>query len=208
MEYKIIVVGIGPGSPDYLPPVAKRTIDSAKVVVGSRRALAAFAPPMARTWIIDKDVEGTIAYIRTELDRCDVVVMVSGDPGFYSLLAVLRQVFGAERLTVIPGISSVQLAFAKIADIWQDAILTSLHGRQAPAETLRYTPGKKLGILTDAEHSPAYIASLLTDLGWPATATVHLCANLSYEDEKIVRLSLAEAKLITGFTHCVMVVAA
>ncbi len=43
MAYRVIVVGIGPGAPDYLIPAAKREIDRAKVLVGSKRALATYA---------------------------------------------------------------------------------------------------------------------------------------------------------------------
>jgi cobalt-precorrin-7 (C5)-methyltransferase len=208
MEHKITVVGIGPGSPDYLLPVAARAINAARIIVGSKRAIAAFAPTTAETYIIDRDIRGVLTYIRAQLSTDDVVVLVSGDPGFYSLLSALRQEFGAERLRVIPGISSVQLAFARIAELWQGAELISMHGRTAADETLRYLPGKKLGILTDSQHNPSHIAQMLIAFGWPPATQVWLCANLSYENEQIFAVSLAEAVNTPGFDHSVMVVTA
>lgn len=208
MDHKIIVVGIGPGSPDYLPPIAARALAGATVLVGGSRALAAFAPAGAVTKTIDKDIHGVLAFIKHQLTTADVTVMVSGDPGFYSLLTALRQHFGPDKLEVIPGISSVQLAFARLASPWQDARLMSLHGREAAAADLAYVPGRQLAILTDGEHSPQRIASQLLEQGWPSAAAVRLCADLSYPAERLAALTLGEAALSCGFEHCVMVVMA
>lgn len=206
MEHKIIVVGIGPGSPDYILPVVSRIIAQAQVIVGSQRALTTFAPSHATSKVIDNDLNGVLDFITKALMDKDVVVMVSGDPGFYSFLATLRTRFSSECITVIPGISSMQLAFARISEIWQNAVLISMHGRQANDTDLNYCPDKKLGILTDYGQNPLYIAKVLREHGWPSNAKVWLCANLSYENERIKQLTLGEIKDVDGFTHCVMVV--
>ncbi|MBP2651141.1 MAG: precorrin-6y C5,15-methyltransferase (decarboxylating), CbiE subunit [Firmicutes bacterium] len=208
MEHKITVVGIGPGSPEYLLPVAKKVLDAAKVLVGSGRALKAFAPPGCQTKIIDKDIAGVLAFIRERLAETDVVVMVSGDPGFYSMLTALRNEYLPEIITVIPGISAIQLAFARLALPWQEAQLVSLHGRELGGADVGYYSGRKLAFLTDGQHDPGYIARMLVKTGWPAAAKTILCSNLSYDDEKIVRLTLGEAADSTGFTNCIMVVMA
>lgn len=210
MEYskRVVVVGIGPGSPDYVLPIAARTIAAAKVLVGSRRALDTFAVSGQVTRVIDKDIAGVLDFIEQQLVEQNVVVMVSGDPGFYSMLAALSKRFAPECLDVIPGISSVQLAFARLADVWQDASLLSMHGRKAADEELEYQPGGKLGILTDTKHNPAQIAKILLDHGWPPTACVWLCTNLSYENELVAAMTLAEAVTTPGFEHSVMVVKA
>ncbi|MBP2627083.1 MAG: precorrin-6y C5,15-methyltransferase (decarboxylating), CbiE subunit [Firmicutes bacterium] len=208
MEHKVIVVGIGPGSPDYILPIASRSIAQAKALVGSQRALDAFAPSHVRAKVIDKDIKGVISFISESLAKSDVVVMVSGDPGFYSLLAALKANFTQSQMTVIPGISSMQLAFARISEVWQDAVLISMHGRQASDEDLQYKPHKKLGILTDHEHNPSYIARVLIHHGWPVDSQVWLGEALSYEDEHSKKLTLGETAQLAGFTHCVMVVIA
>ena len=207
MEHQIIVVGIGPGSPDYLPPVAMKAINGARVLVGSRRALDSLAAPnVSQTKVIDKDIAGVLDYIAAEAAGGGVVVMVSGDPGFHSLLVALRKRFPVEQLHVIPGISSVQLAFARVGQVWQDALLLSMHGREAGDGALAYQPGKKLGILTDEKNNPTYIAAQLLAQGWPATAGVCLCRDLSYDHEEIGRAALNEVVALHGFDYCVMVV--
>ena len=204
--YRIIIVGIGPGSPDYMLPIASRTIAAATILVGSQRALDTFASINQVTKVIDKDISGVLDFIEQQLASQDVVVMVSGDPGFYSMLTALRKRFVAECLTVIPGISSVQLAFARVAEVWQDAALISMHGRKAADDVLCYHPGYKLGILTDTQHNPANIAGILLEHGWPTNACVWLCTNLSYDNEEVVATTLAETKTIAEFEHSVMVV--
>jgi cobalt-precorrin-7 (C5)-methyltransferase len=208
MEYKIIVVGIGPGSPEYVLPVAMHTIELASVLIGSKRALDTFASSSVKTKVIDKDICGVLSFIRENLKNSNVVVMVSGDPGFYSFLAALNQEFLPEQITVIPGISSVQLAFARIAQPWQDATLISMHGRTAAESSLAYRENKKLGILTDHCHNPQHIAQILLNQGWPPATQVWLCTNLSYEQEEVLATTLQEAVLLEGFAHCVMVVLA
>ena len=208
MEHKIIVVGIGPGSPDYILPIASRTIAQAKVLVGSQRALDTFTTSHIATKVIDKDIKGVLTFISEFLAKSDVVVMVSGDPGFYSLLAALKANFAQSQITVIPGISSMQLAFARISEVWQDAVLISMHGRQANDVDLQYVANKKVGILTDNEHNPSHIARVLINHGWPIDGQVWLGEALSYEDENIKKLTLGETAQISGFTHCVMVVVA
>ncbi|MCE5284657.1 MAG: precorrin-6y C5,15-methyltransferase (decarboxylating) subunit CbiE [Pelosinus sp.] len=208
MEYKIIVVGIGPGGKDYLLPIASNAIDEAKVLVGSRRALETLAPGGIETKVIDREITALLDYIEEKIKVTSVTVLVSGDPGFYSLLVALKGRFPVERLVVIPGISSAQLAFARISEPWQDALLISMHGRSASDEALGFIAGKKLGILTDANHNPAFIARLLINEGWPLGTKVWLCSGLSYETEEVRSLTLDETQEISGFEHSVMVVKA
>ncbi len=202
----MIVAGIGPGNPDYVLPAALRAIREAKVLVGGSRALADFSAEGQRTITIRGDIPTVIASIREALSESDVVVMVSGDPGYYSLLDALRRSFDEDRLQVIPGISSIQFAFARLSLPWHGAGLLSFHGRRPSDEELAYAPGRVLGMLTDAAYSSRTIPKLLMEMGWPEDTKTAICARLSYEDERIVRTTLAKAPLEKEETHCVMVV--
>ena len=149
VTHKIIVAGIGPGNPAYLLPKAQNTIANARILVGGRRALEDFAHPAAKTCAIGADIPGVLAFICTSLAENDVVVMVSGDPGYYSLLDALRRTFPLDQIEVIPGISSLQLAFSRLALPWHNARLLSFHGREPLPEELFRAPGAVLGMLTD-----------------------------------------------------------
>lgn len=206
MEHKIIVVGIGPGSKDYILPIALKKIAAAKILVGSERALADYAADGQKTAPITADIQAAIAFIREESQQEDVVVMVSGDPGYYSLLAALRNEFDISRLEVIPGVSSMQVAFSRIALPWQNADLMSLHGRLPDYASLAYEKGRVVGILTDAEHNSQRIAMLFLDAGWPPNTPVFIGEKLSYPDENMVQTNLIRATAEPAIRHCIMVV--
>ena len=206
MEHQLIVAGIGPGSTDYILPEALRAIESASFLVGGSRALKTYARPHQQTLLVDADIAGLLQRLRQQLAVGDAVVMVSGDPGYYSLLETFRRELPTARLRVIPGISSFQLAFARIGLPWQTARLLSAHGRKPAPDSLEHKTGLVLSFLTDARQHPAVIAGWLQTHGWPLQTRIWLCRNLSYPDETILCVSLVEALEISGFDSCVMVV--
>lgn len=205
-EKKIIVVGIGPGNEKYITPAAVEKIHAAKFLVGGRRALETFAKPNQEIFPVTKEIDAAINFIREKISIAPVVVMVSGDPGYYSMLETLKKNFDAELIEVIPSISSLQLAFARLALSWHDATLLSFHGRRPNDEDLKFTPKKILGLLTDGEFNSSTISKILINLGWAATSQINICARLSYPDEKIISTTLGDAALAEPVKHCVLVV--
>ena len=121
-------------------------------------------------------------------------------------VSALRKNFPLENIKVIPGLSSMQTAFAKIALPWQEASLLSFHGRVPSDEDLKYYPGRIIGMLTDNKFNSNAIATYLIARGWDKNARAYICSRLSYPDEKIVSLSLDEAQTKACASHCVMIV--
>lgn len=206
MKHKIIVAGIGPGSEAYIVPQALQAIKNAQALVGGRRALAQFSQAGQSTMAITADLAAVLTFIRQELEQRDVVVMVSGDPGYYSLLDALRREFTPAVLQVIPGISAMQYAFARLALPWHDAKLVSFHGRVPAAAVTKYVPGKIMGMLTDSKYNSQTIPELLIKQGWPADTKLHICSRLSYEDEELIETELGKALTIAARNHCILVV--
>ena len=154
------MIGIGPGSAEYLLPKALQEGELCKVLIGSARALQLFNTEGKETKIIDKNLMDVLEFI--EEKKTEVVgVLVSGDPGFYSMLAFLKKHIPPEELEVIPGISSLQIAFSRLKLIWQEGYLLSIHGR--PLENIiPYVEKRKiLGILVDKNCSLEEIKLLL-----------------------------------------------
>ncbi len=150
------------------------------------------------------DLAGLAEQLKVLSREKKVVVLVSGDPGFYSLLTYLRRYFSAEELEVIPGVSSVQVAFARLAEPWQDAVFFSTHGREG-TDILNdlLLPGKK-AVLTDKVWNPGRIARAMLDCG-ARDSVVALCRSLTNADEKICLTKLSElADIAEG--DCVMVI--
>ena len=208
MRHTITVVGIGPGDPAYLLPQARAAIHDARVLVGGRRTLAGLAPAGVRTHAIGADIAEVLTFIRDALRDDDVVVMVSGDPGYYSMLDALRRTFPPEQMAVIPGISSIQFAFARLALPWHDARLLSFHGREPRAEEFARTADAVLGMLTDGKHNSQTIAQRLLSSGWRADDMMYIATRLSYADENIVRTTLGDAARDEGIGHGVIIVCA
>lgn len=211
LSHRIVVAGIGPGNPHYMVPAAQSAIEKARVLVGGRRALAQFARPASsgqETMAVTRDIEGVMAFIKNHLVASDVVVMVSGDPGYYSLLDALRRHFPPACIEVIPGISAMQLAFARLALPWHEASLLSFHGRRPQEAQLAYRPGRVLGLLTDAHYTSHTIPTILLAAGWPANTGLYICARLSYEDESVTATTLGEAASLPEVASAVLVVVA
>ena len=206
MQKKIIVAGIGPGNEEYITPAALKKIRAAKFLVGGRRALEKFSAPNQITCAITRDLDAPINFIREKILLDKVVVMVSGDPGYYSMLDLLRKNFPPDSIEVIPSISAMQLAFAKLALPWHDATLLSFHGRQPAREALQFSAGKILGLLTDAEFNSKTISELLLECGWNKNSSVTICARLSYPDEKIFTTTLEQAAQGEPVKHCILIV--
>ncbi len=206
MAHRLIVAGIGPGSRDMILPRALRAIEGARFLVGGRRALSDFAKGNQETFPVTGDLSSLVDWISEKLPCGDVVVMVSGDPGFYSLLPFLKRKFPDVSIEVIPGISSVQAAFCAVGESWQGGEWLSFHGRVPDEKKLCYEEGKRLAFLTDGEHNAAYIAKYLVQTGWPAETRAAACEHLSYENERIVRGTLADISALSGFAESVLAV--
>lgn len=206
MAHRLIVAGIGPGGADYILPKALRAIQSARYLAGGRRALADYASEGQETYPITGKLSLLADWITASLLTDDVVVMVSGDPGFYSLLPWLKTRFADTEVEVIPGISSVQAAYACIGESWQGTEWLSFHGRVPPEDKLAYAPGKKLAFITDYENNPARIAEELLARGWPKEAKAAAAEHISYENQHIVRGTLEEIARLPGFGESVLAV--
>ena len=202
------VVGTGPGSPEYLIPAAVRAVEAAEAVVGPPSALALFRLEGKEVYWLDSDLSSLAEWLRSRLDRA-VAVLVSGDPGFYSLLNWLRREFPHQKLEVVPGISSVQIAFARLASCWHDAVFVSLHGRgweelEPHLPLLREPPGRRLVVLTGGRITPAELARYLLDQGIKGRAWAG--ADLGRPQERCLEADLEDLAAREDFPAAAVVV--
>lgn len=206
MENIIKVVGVGPGGPEYLTAAGDAALEQAEVVVGGRRLLEQFARPDQETYALSANLETAFEFIRQEYKNKRLVVLVSGDTGLYSFAATLVEKFPADCMEFIPGISSVQLMFARIKTPWQDVAVISRHGRDDSRLVSIVKAGIVAVVLTDAKNNPQTLARELLENGCH-NLPVSVGCNLSYANETIFRgtlRSLVESN--QKFENCVVVI--
>jgi precorrin-6B C5,15-methyltransferase / cobalt-precorrin-6B C5,C15-methyltransferase len=164
-----------PPAPDALAALAK-----ADLVVGAPRHLdSAPIPPNAERQPI-KHLADTLDAV--ERHRGRVAVLASGDPGFFGIVRALR----ARGITpaVIPAVSSVALAFARLGLDWDDALVLSAHGRDPRHALAAALAHPKAVILT----APANVTGLAADL-LTAGKRVYLAERLGTPEERITDLA-------------------
>ena len=137
----ITVIGCDGGA---LPEGAAAALAAARCVVGARRHLDSVKPPPGAEQI---ELRGVDAALGTACAHPGpVAVLASGDPGFFGIVRLLRA--RGVRPQVIPAVSSVALAFARLGLPWDDAVVLSAHGRD-PRRVLAAALGcAKSAILT------------------------------------------------------------
>ena len=189
MADKVVVVGTGPGDARYISPIALEAIKRAEVLVGGQRLLDVFASPQQQQYPIEQNLSQLIRFIQGQRELRRVVVMVSGDTGIFSLANYLLKHIGGEQLEFIPGISSIQVMFARIKRPWNEASILSAHGRFSDSLLAVIKSSRITALFTGEPWTPQAIARYLRQEELPDLA-VALGKNLSYPDEQIIYSSL------------------
>jgi precorrin-6Y C5,15-methyltransferase (decarboxylating) len=182
---RIAVVGISGGEP--VGKGARAAIDAAALVVGAPRHLDTLVPLGARALPIDGPLTCVLDALEREADG--VCVLASGDPGFFGVVRVLADRFGAERLDVHPAPSSVSLAFARLGLPWDDAAVISAHGRPLADAARRAVRHHKAAVLVAPGAPPEALGRELRALGAPH-ARAAVCTRLGEPDERIDVMTL------------------
>ncbi|MGE3913352.1 MAG: precorrin-6y C5,15-methyltransferase (decarboxylating) subunit CbiE [Chloroflexota bacterium] len=162
---RVLVVGIGDGGPISLPATVVDRINTAEVLVGGRRHLDLFPTVDAERLTITGDLDSVLAQIRASASQRRVVVLASGDPCFFGIGPLLVEALGQDRVEILPGASSVALAFARLGVAWHDARVVSAHGRPLSDAIKQAAGADKLAVLTDDEHTPSVVGSALLEAG-------------------------------------------
>ena len=175
---RVSVIGLD-GSP--LSPVAAGLLRDAALVAGGRRHLEDLSVAPGRTVVLEGDLSAALS--RIEAEKGPVVVLASGDPGFFGITRLLGERFGARNLRVLPAVSSVALAFARAGVSWDDAVTVSAHGREPRRAVNVCRAHPKVAVLTSPDFGPAELARSLEGLG----RTFLVAEKLGGPDERVVR---------------------
>jgi precorrin-6Y C5,15-methyltransferase (decarboxylating) len=190
---KIHIIGIGDDGLEGVTAQARSLIERADLLIGADATLA-LVPAKGKARL-------TVgANLQEALDRIDaaknqsIVVLASGDPLFYGVARYLCDKLGKDRFEVIPHVSSMQMAFARVKESWEDAFLTNLanHDIENVLEKIRIAD--KVGLFTSEDHPPAAVARALLDSRIDYFQA-YVCENLGSPDERVTH---GELKDIAG----------
>lgn len=172
--HHITVVGIGADGWDGLAGPARQMVLAADLVVGAPRHLD-LLPPV--------DGQQRLAWpspLRAGLPELfgglmgQVVALASGDPLLSGVGSTLIEMLGVEKVTVVPAVSSVTLARARLGWPAESAAVIRTPGGDVHALLRELAPGRRVLVLSADETTPAQIAALLLDRGYGESRMVVL----------------------------------
>jgi len=112
---KVYAVGVGPGSPSFVPNVIKNVISKCDVVIGygyTLKTIESFLNGQQKIEVTMKDQEDAYQKIAAE-DNHTILIPFTGDVNFSESEVVDRLIEVFDEVEIIPGISSIQVAAAK-----------------------------------------------------------------------------------------------
>jgi precorrin-6Y C5,15-methyltransferase (decarboxylating) len=186
---KVHIIGVAPDGASSLLPEARRLINRAEIVFGGKRLLDMFPSLTCEKITIKNNLAEVADLIKRNMRHKRIVVLASGDPNFYGIASYLTGKLGKDIVEIIPNVSAMQVAFARIKESWEDATLVSVHSRPIKDIVEAVRSNHKIGIFTDDEHTPATIARVLLEHGVDGYQA-YVCQNLGSKDEKVTETDL------------------
>jgi precorrin-6Y C5,15-methyltransferase (decarboxylating) len=144
--------------------------------------------------IVHGTVYEMLDYIDDNFREKKIALIAAGDPMFFGIGRLVTERFGQDAAEVYPDLSSMQVAFSRIKETENNALMISLHGGPDPKKRrkrkydiaeLPYLLKRhdKIGILTDRDNGPDKIAKGI----FGVDAQIYVCEKIGYDDEKIIK---------------------
>lgn len=190
----IDIIGIGSGGVESLSAGALGRIESATLLVGTKRHLTLFSDFKGDKFEI-APLKAAVEKIKAA-GSAPVAVLATGDPGLFGIGEYLTSVLGKARVRIVPNVSIVQEAFASIKESWNGVKIISVHGDKAGEErgeagaVYEIMRNSKTAVFTDPKITPSRIAKALIKKRAKGYKVIVFSA-LGTKDELITRGSLA-----------------
>ena len=196
---KITIVGVGPGDPDLLTLKARDAIRNADYVAGFetvlkpvRRWISGEALPMRY-----RDQEDVLEQLAAHAESGKLCVVCAWGDLNFSAKELLDRVRRRADVQLIPGVSSVQVACARLGLAMEASIFITLHARdgheaglQELVERLKRRRRNIIVLPRPFDLMPAAIAALLLQEGIAADTQLRALQRLSLPDESIREYTL------------------
>ncbi|MGJ9422163.1 precorrin-6y C5,15-methyltransferase (decarboxylating) subunit CbiE [Aeromicrobium sp. CF3.5] len=184
MSAQVTVVGIGADGWTGLTQTARDVVAAADVVLGGERHLALLPDTdhdqIHQAW--PAPLRAGLPDLLAAHQGRTVVALASGDPLVSGIATTLVEVLGAQAVEVLPSLSSVALARARMRWSDESTEVITLVGRDVRTVVRIPAPGRRLLVLSSDGSTPAEVALLLTEAGYGASVMVVL-ADLGADEE-------------------------
>ena len=214
-EMEINLAGIGMGNQENLTKEVCEKIEEADILLGAERMLESYRPRIEKKpFYLAKQVLPYLQEIQKKysMESLKVVILFSGDSGFYSgcqsLYHALQEEIIAGRMQavvrILPGVSSIAYLAACIGESYQDADVCSMHGKELYNLARRMKTEKKAFILTSGVKDVNRIGETLIKAGMDGCEII-TGYQLSYDKQQIKKrtpkecMELKEEGLYTCF---------
>ncbi|GAA1129397.1 precorrin-6y C5,15-methyltransferase (decarboxylating) subunit CbiE [Nocardioides aquiterrae] len=185
----VTVVGIG--ADGALAAEARRVVEHAGLVLGGRRQLDLLPDvpgQLRRAW--PAPLRAGTADLLAQHGGLPVVALASGDPLLSGIATTLVDLLGAERVDVLPAVSSVALARAAMRWPAESHAVVSVVGRDVALVRRELAPGRRILVLSSDEHTPGRLVDVLVEAGY-GSSTVTVLGDLGTDRSRVHRLGPA-----------------
>lgn len=193
-----------------LSDTARQRLAAADVVIGTGRALDLVRPHLAATALL-KDMDGALGRVPAWIDAAreagqTVAALATGDPLCHGIASWLTVQLGHDGFTILPAVSTMQLAFARFKTPWQDIKIASCHSADAGEWFVGATPEHglykvmrviarypRVALFSGPDNDPARLARGLITAGYGEDTRLSIACRLLLPDEEVfVGLSAAD----------------
>ncbi len=193
---RLVIVGIGDDGLAGLTESARRLVLESDLILGPPATLSLVESATGRKVALDPEMPTALRQVREAMSAARPVLVSGGDPLFYGVARYLCDRLGKDQFEVVPHVSSMQLAFARVKESWDDAYLTSLAGRPFEAIVDRIRTAEKVGLFSSDDHPPGRIFRELLDRGIDYFKA-YVCENLGSPDERVTQGELVDLAGLT-----------
>ena len=201
-EMEITLAGIGMGNKNNLTKEVSEKIEEADILLGAERMLEPYKASMEkRPFYLAKQIVPYLQEIQMKhpMERLKVVVLFSGDSGFYSgcqsLYHALQEEINAAQLKakmhVMPGISSVAFLASCIGESYQDAAVYSMHGKEIYNLARRIQREQKTFLIMSGVKDVNRLGESLIKAGMNDCEII-TGYQMSYAEQQIIKRTLVE----------------
>ena len=194
----ITIAGIGVGNKESMTVATVEAIKGADLLIGARRMLE-----IGRSI---NNAAGTIEEYKTEevikniqaSTKQNIVILVSGDTGLYSLATTLNEALSKEgvKTRILPAISSIGYLCSKLGIAYSESSIISMHGKEADFIGELKLKSKVFAIVSGVSDVNRVINELSLNEGYSTQRIeIYVGYNLGMDDELIEKMPLEDARL-------------